>query len=231
VNKKLRIVIGLALAALALAALVWLPVAEWLVALVAWIEDAGAAGVAAFSGVYVLGTVVMAPGSVLTLGAGFAWGPLWGVAVVSPASVAGATLAFVLGRTLLRDWVRARVAARPRFAAIDRAVGEHGFKIVFLLRLSPIFPFNLLNYALGLTRVRLGTYVLASFLGMLPGTFLYVYIGSLITNLAELASGTRPDAGAAQQAVLWGGLAATLILVIVIARLARRALRQAMEET
>lgn len=228
-NRSLRITLALVLAALALVAVVWLPVADGLLVLVAWIDGAGAAGVAAFAGVYVVGTVLMAPGSMLTMGAGFAWGPLWGVAVVSPASVAGATLAFLLGRTLLRDWVRAKVSGRPRFAALDRAVGENGFKIVFLLRLSPVFPFNLLNYALGLTRVPLATYAAASFLGMLPGTFLYVYIGSLVTNLAQLAGGERPDAGIGQQLLLFGGLVATLILVIVIARIARRALREAME--
>ena len=117
----------------------------------------------------------------------------------------------------------------PRFAAIDEAIGESGFKIVFLLRLSPIFPFNLLNYALGVTRVRFRDYVIASLLGMLPGTFLYVYLGSLVTNASELLSGKRPEAGIWGQVLYWGGLAATLLVTVLITRIARKALDRALQ--
>lgn len=216
------------------AASLLLPVSHWLLGLVGWIHDAGALGVIVYALSYVLATLLLLPGSILTLAAGFAYGPLWGTLLVSPVSVLAATLAFALGRSIARGWVARRAAEHPRFAAVDRAIDEDGFRsaflIVLLLRLSPIFPFNLLNYALGLTRIRLRTYVLASFLGMLPGTFLYVYLGSLITNASALASGHRPQAGMAGQVLYWGGLVATIAAIVVITRTARRALKRVMED-
>ena len=172
---------------------------------------------------YVVSTVAMLPGSVLTLAAGFAYGPLWGVAVASPASVAGATAAFLLGRTLLRGWAERRIRASTQARAIDSAVEREGFKLVLLLRLSPLIPFDVLNYVLSLSRIRLGTYVLASFVGMLPGTVLYVYLGSLAATAAEIRSpGT--DGGPARIVLYIGGLVATVAGVVVATRAARRAL-------
>ncbi|MEK6606309.1 MAG: TVP38/TMEM64 family protein [Myxococcota bacterium] len=196
-----------------------------------FIRDAGALGVAVYAAVYVLATVLMLPGSIVTLAAGFAYGPIGGTLVVSPASVAGATAAFLIARSRARPWVERRIGARPRLAAIDEAMARSGFRMVALLRLSPLLPFNLLNYALGLTRVRVRDYVLASFVGMLPGTLLYNYLGSLITNASRLAAGERPDAGAAGQILYWGGLAATIAATILITRASRRALDQALRKT
>src|SRR5207245_7459752 len=150
------------------------------------------------------------PAAVRRLAAGVVYGARWGTLLVSPASVLGATAAFVLARWVARDWIAARVRPNPRFAAIDEAVGEDGFGIVLLLRLSPLVPFNFLNFALGLSRVRLRDYVLASAIGMLPGTFLYVYLGSLITSAAELARGHRPSGGPWGQVLFWGCLVATI---------------------
>ncbi len=116
----------------------------------------------------------------------------------------------------------------PRFAAIDEAVGRSGFRIVFLLRLSPVFPFNVLNYTLGLTRVRLRDYVLASLLGMLPGTFLYVYLGSLVTSASEIAAGRGGPGGELKVTLYAAGIAATLAATVVITRLAQRALARAL---
>src|SRR5690606_28498352 len=113
-------------------------------------------------------TVLLIPGSALTLGAGALFGVFWGTVYASTGATLGATCAFLIGRYLARDWVAARIARRPAFVAIDRAVAEEGWKIVGLTRLSPIFPFVLLNYAFGLTRVSLRDYVFASWLGMLP---------------------------------------------------------------
>ena len=126
---------------------------EWLLQLVDWIRGAGPLGVGVYALAYVAATLFLLPGSILTLCAGFAYGPLRGTLLVSPVSVLAATLAFLLGRGILRGWISRRIEAYPRFKAIDKAIGESGFKIVLLLRLSPVFPFNLLNYALGLTRV------------------------------------------------------------------------------
>src|SRR5205814_2234722 len=113
-----------------------------------------------------------------------------------------------------------RIAANPRFAAIDRAVGAEGRKIVFLLRLSPVFPFNLLNYALGLTRVRFADFFLAS-VGRLPGTVLYVYSGKLIGDVTALAGGAPVEKGAGYYAVLVLGLAATVAVTTVVTPPAR----------
>jgi uncharacterized membrane protein YdjX (TVP38/TMEM64 family) len=209
------------------AAMAVLPVGRWAIALVEKVHDAGAAGVALFSATYVIAPVLLVPASLLTLGAGFLYGPLRGTLLVSPLSVAAASIAFLLGRTLARRAVEKRVAGDPRFAAIDRAIGDNGFRIVLLLRLSPVIPFGLLNYALGLTRVGFGTYVLASFVGMLPGTFLYVYLGSAATSAARLSQHTGGPAG---RAAFWVGIFATVVAVGVLTRIARRALGRALQE-
>lgn len=223
-SRRARILLAIGLLAAAATSFVLLPIGRWALGLVEWVHGAGAAGVGVFALVYVVATALLLPGSILTLGAGFAYGPVWGTLLVSPISVLAATVSFVLARFVARDWVSRKVARDPRFAAIDAAVGESGFKIVVLLRLSPVLPFNLMNYALGLTRVRLRDYILGSWVGMLPGTVMYVYLGSLVTSATELASGERPDAGPWGRALYWGGLAATLLVTIVITRVARRAL-------
>jgi uncharacterized membrane protein YdjX (TVP38/TMEM64 family) len=206
-----------------LAAAWWLPIASWTTRLADQARGTGALGVAVFVVAYIVSTVVVLPGSILTLAAGFVYGPLWGLAVASPASVAGATCAFLLGRTLLRDWAAAKVGGSARARAIDAAIEREGFKLVLLLRLSPLFPFNLLNYVLSLTRVRPATYVLASFIGMLPGTAMYVYLGSLAPAAAELSSASQ--AGGAPRTTLYVvGLLATVAVVVIGTRAARRAL-------
>lgn len=209
-----------------LSPLLILPTAHWALALVAWVQHAGALGVVVFALVYVVATLALLPGSILTLGAGFAYGPIWGTLLVSPVSVFAAALAFGLGRTVARGWVARETAKHPRLGAIDEAVGEGGFKIVLLLRLSPIVPFNLLNYALGPTRVRFRDYLAASLLGMLPGTLLYVYLGSLVTSATELLGGKPPSAGPWRSVFYWGGLAATLLATVLLTRGARRALER-----
>lgn len=207
------------------------PVAEAVVDLVTWIRGAGAIGVLVFALVYVAAVVALLPGSLLTLGAGFLYGPLVGTLLVSPVSVVAATAAFVLGRTAARDWIAQRAAGMRRFDAVDQAVGREGFKIVLLLRLSPLFPFTLMNYALGLTRVRLRDYVLASWIGMLPGTVLYVYLGSLLTSATELASGAPTKDSTATQTLYWGGLVATGLVVWLVTRTARRALHRSLDDS
>lgn len=206
----------------------WLPAGRWLLDLVAWVRGAGAKGVVLYFLVYVLAAVVLFPESILTMAAGFLYGPIWGTALVSPASVSGATLAFLVGRFFVRDWVARKVATNMKFEAIDSSIGQRGFYIVFLLRLSPLFPFNLLNYALGLTRVRTKEFVVASFIGMLPGTFLYTYIGSSVTTAAELLSGKATHGEHWSQMLFFGGLAATVIVTALVAYSARKALRRAL---
>lgn len=200
-----------------------LPVRQGILQLAAHIRGAGATGVVVFFAAYALSAVALVPGSLFTVGAGFAYGPVLGLAVASPASVLAATAAFVLGRTVLRDWVHRKVGQSPRLAAVDRAVGRQGFRLVLLLRLSPLIPFNLLNYALSVTRIGLGQFVVASFIGMLPVTFLYVYLGSLVTTAASLGGATR-QGGALEKGLYVAGLAATALLVFLVTRTARRAL-------
>jgi uncharacterized membrane protein YdjX (TVP38/TMEM64 family) len=226
-RKRWKIVAAVVLVLALAAAAVLLPVGDWATALVDRVRGAGAGGVAVFAAVYMVAPLLLLPASVLTLGAGFLYGPLWGTAFTSPVSVAAASLAFLLGRTLARRSVEKRVEGDARFAAIDRAVADNGFKIVFLLRLSPVVPFVLLNYALGLTRVRFSTYLAASFLGMLPGTFLYVYLGSAATSAAQLARG---HGGTETHVAFWVGIAATVVVVLIISRIARDALRRSLRE-
>jgi len=145
----------------------------------------GPAGAAAFVLLYIAAAALLVPGSALTLGAGAIYGVVWGSLIVSLASTLGAAAAFLIGRHLARGWVEKKVAGSPAFAAIDAAVAEGGWRIVGLTRLSPAFPYTLLNYAYGLTRVSFKEYILASWIGMMPGTVMYVYLGALAGELAR----------------------------------------------
>ncbi len=218
----------LALGLAALAGLLWLgrSLGAELPRFAAWVEGLGALGPLVFVLGYALAVVAFAPGSVLTLAAGAIFGLAKGTLYVFVAATLGASAAFLVARHLARGAVERRLAGNARFAAIDRAVGEQGRKIVFLLRLSPVFPFNLLNYALGLTRVRFADYFVAC-AGMLPGTLLYVYYGKLAGDVAQLAGGAGAQRGAGDWAVLLLGLAATVAVTTVVTRAARAALREA----
>lgn len=213
------IVAGLVLASF------FLPVKQYVMSVLEWTQGLGFWGPVVVAAFYVLACVLMLPGGIITMAAGFLFGVLMGTITVSIGSTLGAAAAFVVGRTFARDWVRKKVSGNAKFSAIDRAVGEQGFKIVLLTRLSPIFPFNMQNYAYGLTGVKLWTYVLASWIGMLPGTLAYCYIGSGLRSLTEAATG-QTEGGWVQKVFFWGGLVATFIVVVVVTRIARRAMRE-----
>ncbi len=189
-----------------------------------WVDALGAWGPVAFMVGYALATVAFVPGSLLTLAAGAIFGIAWGTLYVFLAASVGACAAFLVARYLARGAIEHRLEGNPKFAAIDHAVGNQGLKIVTLLRLSPVFPFNLLNYALGLTRVRLADYALACF-GMLPGTLLYVYAGALAGDLAVAVAGADDPSGPGRWAVASLGLAATAAVTISVTRTATRALQ------
>jgi uncharacterized membrane protein YdjX (TVP38/TMEM64 family) len=191
-----------------------------------WVDGLGVWGPVVFIIGYALAAVAFVPGSLLTLAAGAIFGLAQGFVYVFCAATLGASAAFCVARYLARGAIERRLAGNPRFAAIDRAVGAQGRKIVFLLRLSPVFPFNLLNYALGLTRVRFIDFFVAS-LGMLPGTLLYVYYGKLAGDVAALAGGAAVEKGPGYYAVLALGLVATVVVTTLVTRTARRALREA----
>ncbi|MEG4044365.1 TVP38/TMEM64 family protein [Microcoleus sp. Pol17_C1] len=187
------------------------------------IASLGPWGPAAFILIYIVATVLFIPGSLLTLGSGVLFGVVGGSVCVSIGSILGATCAFLVGRYLTRDWVSKQIEGNQKFKAIDSAVASEGWKIVLLTRLSPIFPFNLLNYAFGVTQVSLKDYFLASWIGMIPGTVMYVYIGSLAGSLAALGSSGRSRTTA--EWTLYGiGLVATIALTVYATRLAKKAL-------
>jgi len=212
---------GLVLAAV-VAFLVLTPWRDWLTGFSGWARDAGPLGVLAFGLAYAAGSVLALPVWPLTVAAGIAWGTAKGFAVALPASVAGACLAFLAGRTFLRGVVERRVARDPRLAALDDAVAEQGAPLVLLLRLSPLAPYNVVNYALSGTRLRLGGFALASLLGMAPITLAWAWAGATFGTL----EGVRGHAatGPAAAALQWGGLAATVAVVVLLGRAARRAL-------
>jgi len=202
------------------------PIKEAVSSFVEWVRTLGGWGPVVFAALYAAACVLMVPGSALTLGAGVLFGVVVGTITVSIASTLGACAAFWLGRTLAREWVAGKVAGHPRFAAIDAAVGEEGFKIVLLTRLSPVFPFNLLNYALGLTRVSFRSYALASWIGMLPATILVVTVGSSLGSIARITA-ERAERTGGEWIFFWAGLAAALVAVIFVGRVAKRALARA----
>jgi uncharacterized membrane protein YdjX (TVP38/TMEM64 family) len=194
-----------------------------------WVATLGPWGPIVFIVGYVVACVAFIPGLVLTLAAGAIFG--WvGVAYVLVGAVLGATAAFLIARYVARAAVERKLAGNPRFTAIDRAIGREGRKIVTLLRLSPVFPFNLLNYALGLSQVRLTDYLLAM-VGIVPGSLLYVYAGKVLGDVAALAGGAAPPRGPGYYAVLGLGLAATVAVTTVVTRTARRALAEATNGT
>ena len=201
-----------------------LPFLRWMVDFIQWAKGMGPTGGVVYALFYIAGTALFFPGLPLTLGAGFLYGAVIGTLVVSPASVAGASLAFLIARYFARDWVTRRLKRYPQAAAIDRAIEKNGFKAVVLLRLQPVLPFNILNYALGLTSIRLRDYMLASWIGMFPATVLYVYLGSVMNDISDLLRG-RPNSGVAGRFLLWGGLAAIVVLVWWLGRIAKKALR------
>lgn len=199
----------------------------------AWVESLGAWGPIAFIVIYNLATVLFLPGSLLTLGGGAIFGLVQGSIYVFVAATLGATFAFLIGRYLARDAIAKKIDGNQKFKAIDEAIAKEGLKIVFLTRLSPVFPFNLLNYALGLTSVSLKDYVIGS-LGMLPGTILYVYLGSLAGDLAMIGqdSATADPAAAKFQLIAKVvGLLATLAVTIYVTKVAKKALDNSVAET
>ena len=219
----IKIVVVLAVIAAAVAAAQLLDLKQSFRDTLSWISDLGAWGPVIFIGLYIVVCVLMLPGSIPTLGAGVLFGVVKGSIAVSIGSTLGATCAFLVGRYLARDWVSGKIAGNEKFKAIDEAVGRQGWKIVLLTRLSPIFPFNLLNYAFGLTRVSLKHYFFASWVGMIPGTVMYVYVGSLAGDLAKLGTGDRTRTTG--EWVMYGvGLAATLAVTVFVTRIARKAL-------
>ena len=217
-RRSIATALRLALVAAALAAIVYwrAPISAQIQGAAEWVKTLGPWGPLVFIALYVAAAVAFVPGSLLTVSAGAIFGLGPGTLYVFIAATLAACISFALARGVLRGAIEQRVANNPRLGAIDRAIAAEGRKIVFLLRLSPLFPFSLGNYALGLTRVGFADYAIAC-TGMLPWTFVYVYLGSLA---GDLALGWK-----------LAGLALTGVMVFFAARIAKRALDRATAES
>ena len=218
------ILLVMALAAVVVGVL-FLPVRAWFAHFESYVRSLGAIGPVVVVLVYIVCTVLFVPGSAITIGSGTLFGLSTGFVVVVLGANLGALCSFLLARGLLRDKVARWAAGNAKFRSLDQAIGKQGFKMVLLTRLSPVFPFVLLNYLLGMTAVRTASYIMANLLGMLPATFLFVYIGAA----ARDALGAQVDASAGfyQQILKYVGLLATVGVVVVVTRVARKALREA----
>lgn len=202
-----------------------LPLREWFEQFESYIRSLGAFGPLLFALAYMLLTVVLFPASVLTIAAGTLFGLKTGFFTALLGANLGALCSFLLARSFLRERVVLWTASHPKFRFLDEAIGKQGFKMVLLCRLSPIFPFILLNYFLGLTSVRTGAYILANLFGMVPANFVFVYIGA--TAHDAVAGAAAPSLDFYQQAMKYLGLVATIIVFTFMTRMARRALRNA----
>ena len=217
--------VGLALIALSVAAS-FLPLAQWIKTISGWVDALGPSGVVVFALIYAMATVLFMPGSVLTIAAGLIFGVALGTLAAWSGAVLGASLAFLVGRYLARSKIEEMTKSNEKFQAIDEAIGKRGWKIVGLLRLSPLIPFNASNYFYGITKVGFRPYVLASAGGMLPGTLLYVYLGA--AGKAGLGGGgTEQEQRSLLEYVFFGaGLLVTIGVTIWVSRIAKQALKK-----
>ncbi|MCY2924239.1 MAG: VTT domain-containing protein [Planctomycetota bacterium] len=193
-----------------------LPVRHWLLAAMAWSDGMGAWAPVAVVGIYVVAYVLMVPATVMTVGAGVLFKLGVGCVTVSAGTTLGAAAAFLIGRSVFRPLVVRRLAGHPRFAAVDAAIGDNGFKVVLLTRLSPA-PSFVMNYLFSLTRVRFGPYLLASWLGMLPRTLVWVYVGTQLRRLIDVA-----DLDIRHQPIVWIYFGCALIMLVILALFCRR---------
>src|SRR5436190_23373505 len=222
-----RLVVLIAIIIALFLAMKFLPVQQWLRSFNDWVGQMGVAGIFIFIGVYAVATVLLAPGAILTIGAGFAFGLWKGFLAVSAGATLGASLAFLVARFIARGKIEAIAKGNEKFRNIDNAIGKQGAKLVFLLRLSPVIPFNLSNYLYGLTGVKFWPYVLASWIGMMPGTLLYVYIGTAgKAAVSAAAGGEAMKHGWQYWTFMSLGLAATIVVTIWVTKIARHAVRK-----
>ncbi len=224
----LRIGLAVTLVAAIVTGLFFLPTPHHLKRVLEWIQGLGAWGLLLLVAFDVIICLLFLPGSALTLAAGFLYGMVWGTLATSLGATLGAAAAFLVARWMVRGWIEHRLATHPKFRAVDRAIGQQGFQVVLLTRLCSLFPFDLTSYLFGLTGVPLGRYVLATWLGRLPETLVWAYVGSLAKSLSDLAAG-KVKVGIEAEILLGLGLAAMIAVAVVIAHLARQALRDAVD--
>ncbi len=216
-----KIAIGIVALVALIAAYRLLPVAEWVEAFRTWVTDLGPLGWIVIIIVYAVAVLVLIPGSFLTIPAGVAFG-LWGFPLVIVGATLGSALSFLAARYVFHDRVQDKVSNYPKFDAVNQAIGEEGWKVVGLLRLSPALPFSLQNWFLGLTPVAFWPAQIATFFGIMPGTLLYVWIGSLGGQAAAGGS----DTSALKYVVFGAGILATLAVTVLVTKKAKAKLAQ-----
>ncbi len=197
-----------------------LPIDEAIQSFGEWVRRLGFWGIVVFALVYVIVVVVLAPAAAMSIAAGFIFG-MWGIPLVIAAATVGANLAFLLSRHIFREKVRLMAQERPWFEAVDQAVKDEGWKVVALLRLSPLVPFGLQNYAFGVTAIGGVPYALATFFGIMPGTALYVYLGTMGHVALDGSEGSE-----FKLAFLAAGLVASAVAIVVVGRRAKAKLAQ-----
>ena len=208
-----------------LATIVNLNLVELLHSLLLWVQSLGYFSAIGFILIYVIATIALVPGSILTLGAGIVFGVVHGSIYVLIGAIIGETSAFLLGRYLARDWITTKIANHKTFLALDQALKQEGLKIIFLTRLSPIFPFSFLNYAFGITGISLKDYFLGS-IGIIPMTITYVYLGSFAEDLATIGEATQTAHPLIQWTIKIVGFLATIAATFYITSVARQALNK-----
>ena len=226
---RTRLLIAVSVLAVLVAASLLLPIDAWLASAETWTEAHPQTSAAFYLAGATVAAVLFVPGSVIAMVAGYLFGLRWGIPLALVGLSVGAAGAFVVGRLLVREWVRARLEARPRLRALDRAVNEQSFAIIALTRLSVIVPFNLLNYVFGVTGARPMSYVAATFIGMIPPTALWTYVGTLAKNLADIRAG-QVETELPNGFILVFGVVVIATIVALIHRSASRALAEQLDE-
>ncbi len=226
---RLRIALAAGLLAIIVAGLVLLPVQQYLKAFLEWIGRLGPWAPPFLVALEAVVCLLYLPSSAVTLLAGYRCGIVLGTVVASLGATLGATAAFLLSRLLLRGWIERRLAGHPAISAIDRAIGSQGFRVVLLLRLCSLLPYDLMSYALGLTKVSLGRYLLGTWLGRLPEIVLWAYIGSTAKDLSDVFAG-KVHAGIGGRILVGLGIAAMIAAMFVVSQIARKALRDALDQ-
>ena len=218
-NKIIKICLAVGCVIGLIALYSFLPIAEWIAVFQTWVKELGPLGWIVFVIVYAVSTFLLIPGSFLTLAAGVIWG-LYGFPIVVLGACTASCASFLAARYMFHDMVQSKVAQYPKFNAVNQAIGEEGWKVVGLLRLSPALPFSLQNWFLGITPVGFMPSQIATFIGILPGTLLYIWIGSLGGDVATGETGT------AKLVVLSVGLLATLWVTVIVTKKARDKLKE-----
>ncbi len=202
-----------------------LPVRQYLLTVLQWLQSLGPVGAVVLIILYVAACLLFLPVWMITVSAGFLYGLGWGTTIMFAGALAGAAAAFMTGRTLARAWIAQKIRGNTTFTKIDHAIERQGFRLVFFMRLSPVFPFSLMNYALGITKVPFWPYIWGTALGMLPGSVMYVYFGTAARSLTAIAAGQASRHGAGREMIFWMGLTATMVAVFVITRIAQKSLK------